>query len=323
MARVCLIVQPIHPAGSELLKSAGFTPRMASKPDSATVAREIGDAVAVFTRSAGLDAAAMDAAPHLRAIGSHGVGVNAVDIAHATALGIPVFNTPDANRAAVAEHTLALMLAVARRIPDADRATRAVDFDFKYRAPLADLSGKVLGIVGFGGIGSRVAAMAKAAFGVRVLVVSRSADPAKLRALGYETTSLDDLLARADVVSLHLPLLAQSKHLISERELRLMKPSALLINTARGGLVDEAALVQALAQGVIAGAGLDVFESEQMAAAHPLLSAPNAVLSPHVGGSSQDALRRTAEQLVERLVAIFAGTVMDVVNPSVWPRRRL
>jgi D-3-phosphoglycerate dehydrogenase / 2-oxoglutarate reductase len=323
MARVCLIVQPIHPTGSELLGAAGFTARMASKPDSATVAREIGDAVAVFTRSAGLDATAMDAAPHLRAIGSHGVGTNAVDVAHATALGIPVFNTPDANRAAVAEHTLALMLAVARRIPDADRATRAVDFDFKYRAPLADLSGKVLGIAGFGGIGSRVAAMAKAAFGMRVLVASRSADPAKLRALGYEAATLDELLARADIVSLHLPLLSQSKHLIGERELRLMKPSALLINTARGGLVDEGALVQALAQGFIAGAGLDVFESEQMPAAHPLLSAPNAVLSPHVGGSSQDALRRTAEQLVERLVAIFEGAAMDVVNPSVWPRRRL
>jgi D-3-phosphoglycerate dehydrogenase len=102
-----------------------------------------------------------------------------------------------------------------------------------------------------------------------------------------------------------------------------MKPSALLINTARGGLVDEAALVQALAQGTIAGAGLDVFESEQMPATHPLLSAPKAVLTPHVGGSSQDALRRTAEQLVERLVAIFDRTAMNVVNPSAWQRRRV
>lgn len=322
MVRVCYIVQPIHPVGSELLTAAGFTPRLASKPDMATVAREIGDAVAVLTRSAGLDATAMDAAPRLRAIGSHGVGVNAIDVVHATARGIPVFNTPDANRVAVAEHTLALMLAVARRIPDADRATRAVDFDFKYRMPMADLSGKVLGIVGFGGIGSRVATMAKAAFGMRILVASRSADPAKLRALGYEADTLDDLLTRSDIVSLHLPMTGQLKCLISERELRLMKPSALLINTARGGLVDEAALVQALVQGTIAGAGLDVFESEQMPAAHPLLSAPNAVLTPHVGGSSQDALRRTAEQLVERLVAIFDGTAMDVVNPAVWSRRR-
>jgi D-3-phosphoglycerate dehydrogenase len=323
MERVCLIVQPIHAVGSELLGAAGFTPRLASKPDMATVAREIGDAVAVFTRSAGLDAAAMDAAPRLRAIGSHGVGVNAIDVAHATALGIPVFNTPDANRVAVAEHTLTLMLATARRIPDADRATRAVDFDFKYRTPLGDLSGKVLGIVGFGGIGSRVAVMAKAGFGMHVLVASRSADPATMRTLGYEPAALDDLLTRSDIVSLHLPLLTQSKHLIGERELRLMKPSALLINTARGGLVDEAALVQALAQGTIAGAGLDVFESEQMPATHPLLSAPKAVLTPHVGGSSQDALRRTAEQLVERLVAIFDRTAMNVVNPSAWQRRRV
>lgn len=323
MTRVCLIVQPIHPIGSELLAAAGFTPRLASKSDMATVAREIGDAVSVFTRSAGLDATAMDAAPNLRAIGSHGVGVNAIDVARATALGIPVFNTPDANRVAVAEHTLALMLAVAKRIPDADRAARAVDFDFKYRTPLVDLSGKVLGIVGFGGIGSRVAAMAKAAFGMHILIASRSADSEKLRSLDYEAAALDGLLSRSDIVSLHLPLLPRSKHLIGERELRLMKPSALLINTARGNLVDEVALVRALAQGVIAGAGLDVFESERMQSAHPLLSAPNAILTPHIAGSSQDALKRTAEQLVERLLAILGGKPLDVVNPSAWQRRRV
>lgn len=322
MARICLIVQPIHPVGYELLGAAGFTPRLATASDMATVSREIRDVAAVFTRSAGLSAAAMDAAPNLRAIGSHGVGVNAIDVAHATKLGIPVFNTPDANRAAVAEHTLALMLAVARRIPGADSATRVGDFDFKYRTSLVDLAGKVLGIVGFGGIGSRVAAMAKAAFGMRVLVTSESADREKLRALGYEAATLDDLLRKSDIVSLHLPLLPQSLHLIGARELVLMKPSALLINTARGGLVDENALVAALASGVIAGAGLDVFESEHMPRSHPLLTAPNVVLTPHIAGSSQDALRRTAEQLVERLVAIFEGRPTDVVNPSVLGRER-
>jgi D-3-phosphoglycerate dehydrogenase len=321
MRGVCLIVQPIHPVGSELLNAAGFMPRLASESDMTAVAREVGDAVAVFTRSAGLDAAAMNAAPRLRAIGSHGVGVNAIDVGHATELGIPVFNTPDANRAAVAEHTFALMFAVARRLAGADRAARAVDFDFKYHAPLADLSGKVLGIVGFGGIGRRVAAIAKA-FGMHVLVASDSA-VAEVRALGYEAVTLDALLSRADIVSLHRPLLPQAKPLLGDRELRLMKPSAIIINTARGGLIDEAAMVRALTQRTIAGAGLDVFVSEQMPKDHPLLSAPNTVLTPHIAGSSEDALRRTAEQLVERLVAIFEGKPVDVVNPAVWDRRRL
>jgi D-3-phosphoglycerate dehydrogenase len=322
MERVCLIVQPIHPVGEELLMAAGFRPRLASRFDMETVAREIGDAVAVFTRSAGLNASAMNAAPRLRAIGSHGVGVNAIDVERATDQGIPVFNTPDANRAAVAEHTLALMLAVARHLVEADRTARAVDFDFKYRTTFVDLSGKVLGVIGFGGIGSRVAAMAKVALGMRILVASESADPAQLRRLGYEAVALDDLLSQSNVVTLHRPLLLEAKPLIGARELRLMKPSALLVNTARGGLVDEKALARALTDGLIAGAGLDVFASEQIPKTHPLLSAPNTVLTPHIAGSSQDALKRTAEQLVERLVAVFEGRPLDLVNPSVWNRRR-
>jgi D-3-phosphoglycerate dehydrogenase len=320
--RVCLIVQPIHTVADGLLRAAGFTPRLASKSDMATVASEIGNAAAVITRSAGLNREAMDAAPNLRAIGSHGVGVNAIDLAHATKLGIPVFNTPEANRTSVAEHTIALMLTVAKRVTRGDEATRRTDFDFKYRASLLDLSGKVLGIVGFGGIGRRVAAMAKTAFGMEVLVASRSAGSDELSRFGYCSASLDELLARSDVVSLHLPLMAQSKHLIGSRELRLMKPTTILVNTARGSLIDEAALVEALKNGAIAGAGLDVFESEQMPHTHPLLSAPNTVLTPHIAGSTEGALRRTAEQLVERLFAIFHGSSIDVVNGQVWDSRR-
>jgi D-3-phosphoglycerate dehydrogenase len=320
--RICLIVQPIHPVGNQLLRAANFAPRRASKPDMETVAREIGEATAAITRSAGLNAAAMDAAPRLRAIGSHGVGVNTIDVEHATKIGIPVFNTPDANRGSVAEHTVALMLAVARRITKADEATRQGNFDFKYRTPLFDLSGKTIGIIGFGGIGRRVAAIAKAAFEMSVLVASRSANPEVLHELGYRLVGLDELLAQSDVVSLHLPLLAQTKHLIGDRELQMMKRSAILINTARGSLIDEKALAVALWNDTIAGAGLDVFQSERMPADHPLLSAPNAVLTPHVAGSSQEALKRTAEQLVERLVAIFDGRPMDVVNLAVWDRRR-
>jgi D-3-phosphoglycerate dehydrogenase len=213
------------------------------------------------------------------------------------------------------------MLAVAKAITGGDAAVRRADFDFKYRATLVDLSGKTLGIVGFGGIGSRVAAMAKAALGMEVIVSSRGADQMELRRLGYRSALLDELLAQADVVSLHFPLLPPGP-VLGKRELALMKPTAILVNTARGGLVDEAALAGALCAGALAGAGLDVFGREPMPADHPLLATLNAVLTPHVAGSAREALERTARQLVERLVAVLAGRPMDVVNPAVWERRR-
>jgi D-3-phosphoglycerate dehydrogenase len=265
----------------------------------------------------------MDAAPSLRVIGSHGVGVNAIAVDHATALGIPVVNTPHSNSLSVAEHTIALMLAAAKQVVGGDAATRKVDFDFKYRALLSDISGKVLGVAGFGGIGRQVAAMAKAAFGMDILVLSQSAKADELQKLGYRRAeSLDALLREADIVSLHLPLTPQTKHMIGARELRLMKPQAIIVNTARGNLIDEAALAQALRDGVIAAAALDVFENEAMRPDHPLLALPNAILTPHIAGSSEEALRRTATQLVERIVSVLGGTPMDVVNPAVWDKRR-
>jgi D-3-phosphoglycerate dehydrogenase len=264
----------------------------------------------------------MRAAPRLRVIGSHGVGFNAIDVGCATELGIPIVNTPSANLEAVAEYTLGLMFAVSRRITEADKATRTGDFDFKYRASLSDLSGKTLGVVGFGGIGGQVAAMAKAALGMTILVATSAASPAVLRNLGYEHVGLDELLSRSDVVSLHRPLLPGAGALIGGRELGLMRPSAFLINTARGGLVDETALAHALERGAIAGAGLDVFSEEPMSASHPLMSAPNAILSPHIAGSSEEALKRTAEQIVAGLVAVLDGDPQNVVNRAVWGRRR-
>jgi D-3-phosphoglycerate dehydrogenase / 2-oxoglutarate reductase len=323
MEPACLIVQPIHRIGLEQLRAAGLTPRLATRSDMATVAREIGDVTAVITRSAGLNAAAMDCAPSLRVIGSHGVGVDAIAVDHATRLGIPVVNTPEANRASVAEHTVALILGVAKRLIAADAATRRVDFGFKYHNSLSDISGKTLGVVGFGGIGRHLAAMMKSAFSMDILVASDSAQAVELKSLGYRLApSLDALLAEADIVTLHRTLRSASRALIGAREFRLMKPTAFLINTARGGLVDERALSGALGRGEIAGAGLDVFENENMSKDNALLQLPNVLLSPHVAGSTNEALERAALQLVERIVAVLAGTPQDVVNPDVWARRR-
>lgn len=323
MSPVCLIIQPIHPVGLKRLEAAALTPRLASRSDMATVAREIADATAIITRSAGLTAAAMDAASALRVIGSHGIGVDAIAVDHATAIGIPVVNTPEANRLSVAEHVIALMLAVAKRTLAADAATRKGDFNFKYGNPATEISGKALGLIGFGGIGRLVAQMARAAFAMDVVVLSETVAPAEIQALGYRVArSLDALLAEADIISLHRILRTNSGHLLGARELGLMKPTAILVNTARGRLIDEAALVAALAAGKIAGAGLDVFISESMPASHPLLALPNVVLSPHIAGSTTEALARTAEQVVAHILDVLAGTPTCVVNPAVWERRR-
>lgn len=173
----------------------------------------------------------------------------------------------------------------------ADAATRAGNFEFKYQNPTTDISGKVLGIIGFGGIGRRVAEMAKQGFAMDVLILSDTTSRADIEALGYRAAgSLDALLAEADVVSLHRISTPNSRRLIGGRELALMKSTAVLINTARGALVDEAALAAALKDFKIAGAGLDVFESEHMPRDHPLLTLPNVVLTPHCAGSSNEAL---------------------------------
>ncbi len=324
MIRRVLLVQPIDEAGVAALRERGADVRVASVPSMPVVAREIGDADAVVTRNAGLDAAAMEAAPRLRVIGVHGVGVDPVDVGRATALGIPVVNTPGTNARSVAEHALALALALARQLPAGDRAAREGRFDFKFHARLVELSGRTLGIVGAGTIGRLTARLARTGLGMRVLGWSPSGDARRLMRAGITPVAdLDTLLAACDVVSLHVALTERTRGLLDARRLALMRPSAFLVNTARGGVVDEIALASALAEGRLAGAGLDVFRREPLPPDHPLLRAPNVVLSPHAAGSSEEALRRTALEVARLVLLVGAGRrPASLVNPEVWPRRR-
>ena len=290
-----------------------------------TVTQEIVGSAAAITRNAGLDRAAMAAAPSLVVLGVHGIGTDPVHIDYASEIGLPVVFTPYANVQAVTEHTIALMLAVMKRIPTADRATRAGNFNFKYRAGARELCGKILGIVGYGRIGRRVAAVAQAAFELKVLVYSPSADPDRLAAEGVRKCDvLADLLAVADVVSLHVPLRDATRQLIDADALAQMKSDAILINTGRGAVVDETALIAALETGRIAGAGLDVFESEAMAADYPLLRLDNVVLSPHLAGSAEECLERAAVEVADQVIDVLQGRrPANLVNPEVWERRRL
>jgi len=321
----CFVVQPIHQAGIDALEAAGIAVRRATAQDMETVAREIGNADAVITRDAGLNAAAMDAAPGLKLISNHGIGTNKIDVAHATALNIPISFTPTANVISVAEHALMLMLACAKRTVEADAATRKGDFRFKFSGGMIELSGKVLGIAGLGTIGRHLARMAKGAFGMRVVVWSPSADPAQVAEVGERVESLDELLAVADVLSLHRPARPDTRHMINARTLAAMKPGAILINTARGALIDEAALAEALKANRIRAAGLDVFDPEPVdPATSPLVGLPNIVLAPHVAGSTEDALKATALACAEHVIAALKGKKpSDLVDPAIWERRRL
>lgn len=321
----CLVIQPIHARGFELLRAAGIEPRLASASDMQTVGREVAGACAVITRNAGLDRAAMDAAPGLAVIGVHGIGTDPVDITHADRLGIPVVFTPGANIQSVSEHAIALMLAVAKRIPDADRAVRTGNFEFKYTAPLTELYGKTLGIVGWGRIGRRTAELARTAFNLTVEVYSPSTDPNDLEATGItKCDGLAELMRRADIVSLHVPLNDTTRGMIGAAELAQMKPSAILVNTCRGAVINEEALIRILRKRQIAGAGLDVFGSETMAADNELLRLDNVVLSPHIAGSTGEALERTAVAVVDSVFNVLRGNrPANLANPAVWDRRRM
>jgi glyoxylate reductase len=252
-----------------------------------------------------VDADLLDAAPSLRAIANYAVGTNNIDVAAATERGIPVGNTPDVLTETTADLAWALLMAGARRLGDAERSVRAGDWlTWEPGAFLGrDVHGATLGVVGYGRIGQAVARRASG-FGMEVLHTRE--------------VSLDELLARSDFVSLHTPLTDETRGLIGARELALMRPHALLVNTARGEIVDTDALVAALHAGTIGGAALDVTDPEPLPGDHPLLSAPGALVVPHIGSASDRTRAAMADMAVDNLLAALAGDPMPhCVNPEV------
>jgi glyoxylate reductase len=252
------------------------------------------------------------AGPSLRIVANFGVGYDSVELAEATRRGIVVSNTPDVLTEATAELTIALMLALLRRVVEGDRLVRRRDeWALAPTFMLGEgLAGKTLGIVGLGRIGREVARLAEA-FGVRV-VYMRGSGP-------YEELPLDRLLAEADVVSLHVPLTLETRHLIGAPELALMRPRAVLVNVSRGPVVDEAALVDALVEGRIAGAALDVYEHEPEVSAG-LLGLENVVLSPHLGSSTHVAREAMGMLCADALEAVLLRDELpaNAVNPEAW-----
>jgi glycerate dehydrogenase len=280
--------------------------------DTATRAR---DAELVLTNKVVLDRSVLAQLPRLRYIGVLATGYNVVDVAAARERGIVVTNVPAYSTPSVVQLVFALLFELTHRTGDHARGARAGRWsrnpDFAYwDAPLVELAGKKLGLVGYGRIGAAVAGVG-AALGMKVLAHTRTV-PATT-GVPIEFVALDQLFAEADVISLHCPLTAETRQLADSRRLDLMKRSAYLINTARGPLIDETALASALNEGRLAGAGLDVLSIEPPPPDHPLLSARNCIITPHLGWATIEARQRLMSEAVENVRAFLAGTPRNVV----------
>jgi D-3-phosphoglycerate dehydrogenase len=309
-----LVADDVSESGLEPLRAAGFVveKKTGLKPEELRAIIHDYDGLVVRSETK-VTAEVLDAGVRLRAVGRAGVGVDNIDVAAATARGVVVMNAPDGNTMTTAEHTVALLLALARRIPQADASLRAGKWERKKFIGV-ELRGKTLGVVGLGRIG-RVVASRALAFEMKVVAFDPFIAPEQLANTEIEFAPLKEVCARADFLTVHTPLTAETRGIIGAAEIALMKPEARVINCARGGLVDERALFDALREGRIAGAALDVFEQEPPAADHPLASLESVIATPHLGASTVEAQEGVAVTVAEQMRDYFlTGALRGAVN---------
>ncbi len=299
-----LVTENIHQVGWETLRREAEAVAWPGQ-DKQPLIEAVADVQAILVRVAKISPEVIQAATHLRVVGKHGVGYDNIDIPAATARGVLVTNTPLANSTSVAEHALALLLAVARRIGETarDLAQGRMRTQKVYQG--IELSGKVMGVIGLGSAGLRLARMTGQGLGMRVL----GFDPYKSPwPDGIEQCrELDPLLRQADFISIHVPLTKETHNLIGAAALATMKPTAVLVNTARGGIVDEAAVADAVTNGRLAGAGLDVVVDEPLRPSHALNGVPNIILTPHIAGVTEEAMMRMAQDSAEDILRVLKG----------------
>ena len=314
-----VVMSAVHSAGLELLrKRTGLELTVLTDLPEPERAKALQQANVILVRTQPLPGELLNKVADLRFIAKHGVGCDNIDLATAAALGVPVANTPGANANAVAEHTIALMLASARRIIDRDQFVRDGGTPGWQEGSFGELRDKTLVIVGFGTIGRRVAELAKA-FRMRVIVVSRPSTDPDARDAQCDVLNFDDALKEADYLSLHVPLTEETRNLVGARAISLMKPSAVVVSLARGGVVNEFELAAALHEGRIGGACLDVFETEPLPTRSALMETPNTLLSPHIGALSDQATRQMAVHAAQNILDWMDGTLPDsaIVNHPV------
>ena len=317
MAPRVLISDKMSPLAEQKFKERGIEVDVKVGLDKAELAKIIGDYEGLAVRSATkATEKIIAAADNLKVIGRAGIGVDNIDIKSATGRGIIVMNTPFGNAITTAEHAIAMMMSLARQIPAADVSTQAGKWE-KSKFMGVEVAGKLLGIIGCGNIGSIVA---DRAIGLKMRVIAYDPFLTQERAadLGVEKVELEDLFSRAEFISLHTPLTEKTRGVISAKAMKKMKPGARIINCARGGLVDEAALKKALESGHVAGAALDVFEDEP-ATDNPLFGMPNVVCTPHLGAATTEAQENVAVQVAEQMSDyLLTGAISNAVNfPSI------
>ena len=296
-----LVCDPIHEDGVKILKDAGFEVDINPEISYEELKRRVRDYDVLVVRSrTKVTREIIDAGEKLKVVGRAGAGIDNIDVEAAKEKGVKVLNTPEAPAIAVAELTIGLLLSLARQIPRADSSMKEGRWAKKeFRG--WQLNGKTFGVIGLGHIGEKVARLAKA-FGMKILITKRTPpSPEILKELEAEFVSLDELLRRSDVISLHVPLTPQTYHMIGEREIQLMKDGAFIINTSRGAVVDEKALFNALKSGKLGGAALDVYEMEPPKD-YSLMKLPNVVCTPHIGAQTVEAQRAASTLLAQKIV---------------------
>jgi D-3-phosphoglycerate dehydrogenase len=315
-----VIAGRINPAGvAQLEREARVLVTRDLQPATVIEAAAEADGI-LFRAGPRCDEALLRACPRVRVVGRHGVGLDTVDLEAATRLGVAVVHAPGSNAQAVAEHTLMLMLACVKRTIEIDRMTRRGDWRARHEIRNTELAGKTLGIVGVGNIGRRVARFA-GAIGMRVLGYDKYVPAEEVRRRDADPVeSLEALLPQVDVLTCHTPLTPETRHMIDDKALALLRPGAIFINTSRGPVHSEPALFQALVTGGLAAAGLDVFEEEPSPLDNPLFNLDQVVCSSHIAGVTLEANRRASLQVTAEMLRVLRGERPEVLaNPEVWP----
>ena len=307
MAYKVLFPQDVAQQGKDYLRERGYEIKTGSGATPEAIATDVVDCDAILARTALFSAKILEAGPKLKVISRHGVGYDNIDVAKATELGIWVTFAPESNANTVAEHTIGCVLTLARNFIHLDRETRAGNWGIRDRLLGTDLSGKVLGILGLGKIGRRVAQKASAGLDMKVLGYDPFLKPAQIAEFATSAASIDEVFGAADFVTVHIPGGASNKGTVGEKQFALMKKTAFFINASRGDVVDEPSLIEALRNGTLAGAAIDVYEKEPLPKDNPLMGMSNVLLTPHNASQTRECMIRMALHAAQGIDEVLSG----------------
>lgn len=314
MNHIILIPEDVDVSGKEFLLSKGYELRVLEDSSVENICNHISDCSAILARTAPYPKEVFDAAPYLKVLARHGVGCDNIDLSAATAHGVQVCNTPFANANSVAEHTIMLILACVKNLVVSDKELRQGNYGIRNTKPGNDVFGRTLGLIGFGRIGKGVAKKAALGFDMKVLVYGHHITQEELPDYVTIVDVIGDIMKQSDFISLHIPLKEETKNLINSETLSLMKQNAILINTARGGIVNEKDLYKALKEHKIAGAGLDVFEGEPFRETlSELFQLDNVIVTPHNAALTKEAMARMSLDAAIGIDEVLSG------NKVSWP----